>query len=298
MEADMEIRTLRYFMAVANEENITRAAEYLHVSQPTLSRQLMELEEEFGETLLIRGKRKVTLTDKGILLRSRAQEILDLVDKTVSDMSDDSKHIGGTIHFGAGETDGVRLIMKTAAELQADHPDIHYNFFSGDATSVVDHLDKGLIDFGLVFGSYDRNKYYIMDLPYEDSWCVLMRSDDPLSEKDSITADDLIDKPLILSRQSTEEGVIQTWLGHDLIDLNIFCIYNLILNASKIVSEGLGYALALEALIPVDGLSGLTSRPIKPAITDRLRIIWKKNQVLTPAAELFLQKLRDNYCSI
>ncbi len=211
----MEIRTLRYFMAVANEENITRAAEYLHVSQPTLSRRLMELEKEFGEKLLIRGKRKVTLTDKGILLRSRAQEILDLVDKTVSDMSDDSNSVKGTIHFGAGEADGVRLIMKTAAELQVDYPDIHYNFFSGDAASVIDR--------------------------------------------------------------------------------NIFCIYNLILNASKIVSEGLGYALALEALIPVDGLSGITSRPIRPAITDRLRIIWKKNQVLTQAAELFLQKLRDNY---
>lgn len=289
----MEIRTLRYFLAVANEENITRASEYLHVSQPTLSRQLMELEEEFGKQLLIRGKRKVTLTPDGVLLRNRAIQILDLIDKTSSDMTGNDNSVSGTIHIGAGETDGVRYVMQAARNLQEDYPDIHYNFFSGDGMSVIDHLDKGLIDFGLMFGNFDLNKYQVLELTYEDTWCVLMKADDELSALEAAGPANLADRPLILSRQSTEEGVMQTWFGCSLQDLNVFCIYNLVLNATKLVQDGLGYAIALDNLVPVDGTSGLVSRPLRPAMRDRLKLVWRKHQVLTPAAQLFLDQIRS-----
>ncbi len=190
----MEIRVLQYFLAIAREQSIVRAAESLHLSQPTLSTQIRQMEEELGKQLLIRGtkgSRKVTLTEEGMILRKRAEEIINLVQKTENEIALSDSIIIGDVYIATGETDGVRLLAKTAGKLRKDYPGIHYRISSGNATFVTEHLDKGLIDFGIVFGAPDLKKYDALKLPSKDIWGVLMRKDDPLAEKESISPEDL-----------------------------------------------------------------------------------------------------------
>lgn len=186
----MDIRVLQYFLAVAREESITKAAETLHMTQPPLSRQLKELENEVGKQLLIRGSRKVTLTEDGMLLRKRAEEMIDLLEKTKAELSSD-EHIGGDIYMGSGETEAVSTIAKVAKDLQKEHPFIRYHLYSGDAEHMIERLDKGLIDFALLVEPVDIAKYDYIRLPVKDTWGVLMRNDSPLAEKESICAEDL-----------------------------------------------------------------------------------------------------------
>lgn len=197
----MDIRVLRYFLAVAREENITKAAQTLHVSQPTLSKQLIDLEEEVGKQLLIRGKRKTTLTEQGMFLRKRAQEIVNLVDKTESDMALGEGLISGDIYIGGGESEAMRCIAKTAKDLQRKHPQIRYHLFSGNADEVTERIDKGILDLGIVIGPADTHKYNYYSFPHNDHWGILMRKDSPLSQKSCITPKDLLSQPLLCSHQ-------------------------------------------------------------------------------------------------
>lgn len=235
----MELRVLQYFLAVAREQSIVRAAESLHLSQPTLSTQIKAMEKELGKQFLIRGtkgSRKVTLTEEGMILRKRAEEILNLVQKTEREISLSDQVIVGDVYIGTGETDAVRFIAKTARELYKTYPGIHYHISSGNSEFVLEQLEKGLIDFGIVFGSVDHAKYNSIPLPYKDIWGVLMRKDSPLAEKSEILPEDLWDKPLIISRQYSAES----WLKRELSELEIVATYNLLFNASLMVEEGLG----------------------------------------------------------
>lgn len=289
----MELRVLQYFLAVAREQSVSGAAEYLHLSQPTLSRQLKDLEEELGKQLFIRGNRKTTLTEEGMLLRKRAEEILDLVQKTEKEITLNDETIAGDIHIGAGETDVIRILARAARQLQEKHPGIRIHISSGDSVDVTDELDKGLIDFGILFDPKDLSKYDYLKIPQKDTWGVLMRRDAPLSLKDSIRPEDLWDKPLILSRQHMEGSALSMWLGKSEAELNIVATYSLLYNGSILVDEGVGYALTLDKIINTRG-SDLCFKPLTPTLQAGLCIVWKKYQVFTKASELFLHVLKSS----
>lgn len=289
----MEIRVLRYFLAVAREESVTRAAQSLHLSQPTLSRQLKELEDELGKQLLIREPRRVHLTAEGMILRKRAEEILSLVEKAESEIRVDDEGVSGDIFIGAGETKGGHVLTRTAARVQAQHPNIRFHVFSGDTVNVLEHLDKGLIDFGLVFGPVDHTKYKALEVPEKDTWGVLMRSDSPLAEKNFITVEDLQGLPLIVSRQSRDSGALSGWFGRPLSTLHIAATYSLAYNASLMVEDGVGYAVCLDRIIHTGADSRLAFRPLHPAQTAGMSVIWKKHQVFSKASECFRAALED-----
>ncbi|GFI56177.1 Hca operon transcriptional activator HcaR [Clostridiales bacterium] len=289
----MELRVLQYFLAVAREQSISGAAESLFLSQPTLSRQLKELEEKLGKQLFIRGNRRITLTDEGMILRKRAEEIMELVKKAEDEISLSDDLIAGDITIGTGETDGIRFLAKAAKALQENYPLIHFHIVSGDKARVTEELDRGLIDFGLIFGDIDESKYEYIHLPYQDKWGVLMRKDSPLAEKETVTAEDLIDKPLILSRQAFQNSEFLEFFSCEQDKLNIVATYNLLFNGSLMVEEGMGYAICLDGIINVSGDSNICFRPIRPEIRASMSIIWKKYQVLTKATEKFIQKIQE-----
>lgn len=288
----MELRVLRYFLAVAREETISGAAEAVHVTQPTLSRQMMDLEEELGKTLFLRGKRRISLTEEGMFLRKRAQEIVSLVEKTKSDFSAAEKDISGDVWIGGGETDAMRLIARAARGLQAVYPHISYHLFSGNAEDVAERLDRGLVDFGVFISPADLSKYDFIKLPVMDTWGVLMRKDSPLAEKQTIRPEDLFGVPLLCSRQSMVKNEISGWMGNNYEKLNITTTYNLLYNASLMVEEGVGYALCLDKIIKTSGDSSLCFRPLEPELEVGLNIVWKKYQIFSKAAAKFLEHLQ------
>ncbi|MDE7333335.1 MAG: LysR family transcriptional regulator [Lachnospiraceae bacterium] len=292
----MELRVLQYFLAVAREQSIVRAAESLHLSQPTLSTQIKAMEEELGKQLLIRGtkgSRKVTLTEEGMILRKRAEEILKLVQKTEREISLSDQIIVGDVYIGTGETDAVRFIAKAARELYKTYPGIHYHISSGNAQFVIEQLDKGLIDFGIVFGSVDHAKYNFYEMPYKDIWGVLMRQDSPLASKEAVSPEDLWDKPLILSQQGDNRGALTAWMQKEISELEIVATYNLLFNASLMVEEGLGYAIGFDKIINTSGNSNLCFRPLTPRREAGMSIIWKKYQIFSKASEKFMQKMKE-----
>ena len=294
----MEIRVLKYFLAVAREQNISAAAQSLFLSQPTLSRQLKELEEELGKQLFIRGSRKIALTEEGLLLRKRAEEIVELLDKTEKELSNSDEQVSGEIYIGAGETDGLRLIAKAAKELQEQYPQITYRIISGDAVDITERLDKGLIDFALLLEPVDISKYSYLKFPVKDVWGVLMRRDCPLAQRKSISPRDLQDMPLIVSRQALDGGELTQWLKNGSEQLNIVSTYNLVYNASFMVDEGLGVALCLDKIINVSGDSSLCFRPLKPRLEVGMNLVWKKYQVFSKAAEKFILKMQESVNSL
>ena len=291
----MELRVLNYFLAIAREQSIVHAAETLHLSQPTLSTQIKGLEEELGKQLLIRGtkgSRKVTLTEEGMILKKRAEEILDLVRRAENEITMSDDIIMGDVYIGTGETDGIRVIARAAQALQSQHPGIHYHISSGNAAYVFEYLDKGLIDFGIVFGDVDLTKYNALETAYSETWGVLMRRDSALADRENISPDDLKDKPLILSQQEYQGGSLTQWIGSEPSDLNIIATYNLLYNASLLVDEGLGYAIGYDKIVNTSG-SRLCFRPLKPKLENKMSIIWKKYQLFSKPAEKFLEVLRD-----
>lgn len=293
----MELRVLNYFLAIAREQSIIHAAESLHLSQPTLSTQIKGLEKELGKQLLIRGtkgSRKVTLTEEGMILRKRAEEILDLVRRTENEISMSDDIIMGDVYIGTGETDGVRLIARAAQTLRDRCPGIHYHISSGNSAYVTEYLDKGLIDFGVVFGDVDLTKYNALETAYSETWGVLMRKDSILADRDKISPEDLRDKPLILSQQEAKGGSLTQWMGKEVTDLNIIATYNLLYNASILVDEGLGYAIGYDKIVNTSGDSRLCFRPLEPRLENKLSIIWKKYQIFSKPAEKFLEILRES----
>ena len=291
----MEIRLLRYFLAVAQEESISKAADILHITQPTLSRQLMDLEKELNTKLLIRGKRnkKITLTEDGKLLKSRAQEIIELTNKTESEFLFGDKNISGDIFIGGGETDAIRVIARTIKRLSLEYPNIKYHFYRGNGEDVTEKLNKGLLDFGVFIEPIDKKEYGFIQLPQNDTWGILMRKDSDLAKKEFIEPEDLINIPLFSSRQYLVKNLISGWLGFDFEKLNIIGSYNLLYNASVMVEEGLGYALCIDKLINISGDSKLCFKPLKPKLEAGILVAWTKNQPLSKIAKLFIQKLQE-----
>lgn len=288
----MELRILRSFLAVAREQSISGAAKALHISQPSLSRQIMDLEDELGTKLFERGNRKITLTEQGILLRKRAEQIAELVQKTEEELTLADEAVSGTIRVGAGETHAFRTLAQSIQNLTAGYPDIRFHLFSGNAEDVMERLDKGLVDFGVLIEPYDVSKYDYIRLPAVDVWGVLMRRDSPLAVLDAIQAENLWDVPLICSRQALEGGQLASWLKTDYGKLNLVSSYNLLFNASLLVEAGAGYALCLDNIVNTTGESKLCFRPLWPVLESHVNLVWKKHQIFSKPSELFLTQIR------
>ena len=291
----MEIRVLKYFLAVAREMSISKAAEVLHITQPTLSRQLMDLEAELGTKLIVRSSKRLSLTGDGVLFKRRAEDIVNLTDKTISEFTSGNDMINGDIYIGGGETDAMRLIARVAAELHSEFPDIHFHIFSGDRDDIEDKLNKGILDFCVFVELADIAKYEYLRLPAADSWGLLMRSDSPLAEKKFIEPADLWDLPLILSRQTLLSRDVAKWIKRDYEELNIVATYNLLYNASLMVDEGLGYALCIDKIIRTNEKQSICFRPLASDIKIHIDIAWKKHQAFSKPAELFLKRLREKF---
>lgn len=293
----MELRVLRYFLAVAHEGSITGAANVLNVTQPTLSRQIKELEQELGQQLLIRGSHNVSLTAEGMILRKRAEEIVEMVSKTKAELRSAEDTIGGDIYIGGGETEGMRLIAETIKEMQSQYPQIRCHLYSGNAEDVTERLDKGLLDFGILIQPTDLSKYDFLSLPVKDVWGAIMPKNCPLAQKKTVTRQDLVKRPLICSRQVLQQTAIHNefaaWFGKDFAALNIVATYNLVFNAALLAEQGVGYVLSLDKLIDTRNSARLCFRPFEPALESGLDIVWKKYQIFSPAARIFLEKLQN-----
>lgn len=289
----MDIRVLQYFLAVAREQTISGAAEALHMTQPPLSKQLMELERELGKQLFIRGRR-ITLTREGMLLRKRAEEIVSLMEKTKAEVSASDESISGDIYIGGGETEGMRLVVRTVKQVQEQYPGIRFHFFSGDGYDVTERLDRGLIDFGTLIEPIDMSKYDYLRLPRPDTWGVLMRKDHPLARLERIRPEDLRAARLISSRQMTEEDGLSGWLGRGHETLRVMVTGNLVNTLVLAVEEGVGCLLTLDQLVTLPENSGLCFRPLEPKLESWMYLAWKKYQVFTSAAEVFLRQLKQS----
>ena len=298
----MEIRVLRYFLAITREESITGAANSLHITQPTLSRQIKDLEEELGQKLFVRGSHRITLTAEGMLLRKRAEEIIAMVDKTQQEFYSMKGNLSGDIYIGGGETEAMNDIASVCHEIQIDYPDIRYHLYSGNAEDVTERLDKGLLDFGLLIQPTDITKYNYLNIPAKDRWGVLMLKTCPLAKKEAIKATDLIGLPLIFSRQvlqsRMETNDLAKWFGKDWKNLNIVTTFNLVYNATIMAKQGIGYVITLDNLADTSDDSPLCFRPLSPKIESGLDIVWKKYQVFSPAAKLFLNKLKEKFSNL
>ena len=294
----MEIRVLRYFLTIAREGSITNAANFLHVTQPTLSRQIKDLEDELGQKLFNRGSHNMTLTAEGMILRKRAEEILSMVDKTEAEFNSMENVVGGDIHIGGGETDAMKLIAQVSKDLRNSYPNIHYHLYSGNAEDVTERLDKGLLDFGILIQPADITKYDYLNLPAKDVWGVVMRKDSPLAQKESVRKEDLLNLPLICSRQAMSQhskNEFSEWFGEDFDKLDVVTTFNLVYNATIMVEAGMGYAITIDKIANTAEDSNLCFRPLEPKVNSGLDIVWKKYQVFSSAAELFLERLRENF---
>lgn len=289
----MEFRLLQYFLAIAREETILKAAESLNVTQPTLSRQMKELEDHLQKQLFIRGNRKITLTEEGILLRQRAEEIVSLVEKTESEIMLFDETLSGEVCIGSGETLGIEIVCKAIQRVQEDYPRIQFHLFSGNEQDVTDRLEKGLIDFGVIIEPANIYKYNHLSLPYQDLWGIYIKKDHPLALKKSITPQDLIDVPLLCSSQELKYKQIENWANPYFYKYHIIATYNLIYNASILTKECNGAVISLKNLIDTSGESSLCFRPLDPQITSSLAFIWKKYRVLSKPAQYFLKVLEE-----
>lgn len=290
----MEIRVLRYFLTVAREQNMTRAAEHLHVTQPTLSKQLKQLEEEIGKKLFTRSNYSIKLTDEGILLRKRAEDILNMVDKTMEEFQSLDDITGGDIYIGTAESNGITPFIRILKQLQMKYPGLHLHFYSSGTDAIDERLDKGLLDFAIVVQEIDLSKYNYLKIESKDRWGLLMRKDDLLAQKEKIRLEDLINLPLICSRQSLEQEMPK-WFGENLDSLNIVATYDLIFNTSIMVREKLGYALGFEGLIYTGQESDLCFKPLEPTLISPMYIIWKKYQVFSPISEKLLEEIKTYF---
>ncbi len=295
----MEIRVLRYFLAIAREESITNASNFLHITQPTLSRQIKELEEELGHPLFYRKSHSMTLTPEGIIFRKRAEEIIDMVDKTWEEFSSMGAVLSGDIYIGGGETKAIKLIGEVVKELLDEHPNIRYHLYSGNSIDVTEKLDRGLLDFGIVIDPADISKYDYLPMPAKDVWGVIMRKDSSLATKEYITKEDLLGRPVLCSRQAITGGqsdnAYMKWFGDDYKNMNVVTTFNLLYNAAVMVERGVGYAISIDKIADTSDSSALCFRPLYPPLESGLNIIWKKYQVFSPAAEAFLEKIQSKW---
>ena len=287
----IETRLLYYFLAVAREQNITKAAETLHITQSTLSKQMMDLEQQLGKQLFIRGKRRLTLTEEGHFLRNKAHEILELIDITESAFHSEGDILSGDITIGCGETAAMDSIAGLFTQFHQQHPDVKFHTYSGDADSVMERLDMGLADMGLLLGPIRQEKYDYLNIYQKDTYGLLMPENCSLAAKTSIDIETLAELPLILSEQTFSGHQELEWFGADYSAMNIVATYSLIYNATVLVERGLGYALCLDKLVNTQGRN-LTFRPIAPELSVDLYIVTKKYQTFAPAVKTFLEQLK------
>ena len=288
----MEIRTLRYFLAAAREENMTRAAEILHVTQPTLSKQLRALEEELGKKLFLRHSFSIQLTEEGILLRKRAEDLVKMADKITSEFIALDDVTGGDVYFGLAESYQIRYLAAAISAFKKTYPGLRYHITSGDTEQVIERLNKGVIDFAVLVEDPDTAKYNYLTFPEADVWGVIMPEDSPLAEKETLCVEDLIGLPLFCSEQGWKKD-IPRWCGSKMNRLHLEGSFRLSYNASLFVKEKLGYLLTFEHLINTSPGSGLLFRPLSPKLETRMYLVWKKYQVFTPIAERLLENLRE-----
>lgn len=288
----MEIRVLRYFLEAAREENITKAAAYLHISQPTLSKQLKDLEQELGRKLFVRSNYSIKLTDEGMLLRKRAEDILEMVHKTTDEFKSLGTVTGGDVYMGCAESHLVKYLARAIKDFKQLYPGFRYHIQSGNTEQVTERLDRGLLDMALIVESPNLSHHNYIEIPGVDTWGLLMRKDHPLAKKDTITADDLIGIDLICSEQSMKAD-IPRWCGQKADALNFTGFTNLFYNGSVFVREGLGCMLTFANLADTGSDSDLCFRPLFPVLENKMYIIWKKYQVFTPIAELLIKELSE-----
>lgn len=287
----MDIRVLRYFVEIVQEGTISRAASKLHLSQPALSRQIIELETELDVQLLIRGKRKVTPTQEGNYLYERAQDIIAMVDKTQYNLQSDAI-VSGSIFIGAGESCGFRPVAKILSQIMQQHSDVKVRIMSGDGIFVRNQLEQGILDFGVVMSTQKLSGYNSIFLPFENEWGVLIRNDSPLARKEAITPADLVGYRLMTSFRTEQNEIFRNWSGNYFKKLHFACNYNLIFNASLMVQEGAGVCLCYKKLFPKE--KGLVFKPLQPRLKESMQVIWLKNKVLSNVDQLFIKILQEN----
>ena len=287
----MEIRELKYFLAVAREENITRAADFLYVTQPSLTRQIQNMEKEIGQPLFIRAGRKMVLTEAGLLLRKRAEEIIELYEKAEHEWLNLNDDVSGEVYIGGGETYGMTILMDVINEMRNSYPGIKIHIHSGDMVDVCERLDKGLIDFGLLMQPADLSKYENIRLPYVDRWGLLMHKDHPLATKKYITPEDLKGVPIMQSRHSLPKSPITEWYK-SVGNIDIVGTYNLLNNAAFAAYSKIGCVLCIDKLINTTA-SDLVFKPLYPSVEVELDVVWKKYQVFSKSARIFLEYLKN-----
>ena len=287
----MELRTLRYFLAAAQEENITRAADLLHVTQPTLSRQIMDLERELDVTLMLRGKNGLTLTDDGVFFRQRAQEIVELADRLEKNFAERQGSVGGMVVIGASEVGGSQTLAKLIREFSEKYPAVQFTLYNETADNIKDRLDKGLVDIGLLLEPIDVTKYDYVRLAQQDTWGLLVRDDHPLAKKASLTADDVASCPLLLPLRENIRAEILHWLGREEKELRIPLFYTLLSNAALMVAEGLGCAFCMDGALAIRSDPRLRFLPLEPRRMTHSVLAWKKNHLFSPAPSLFIQEI-------
>lgn len=288
----MEIRILRYFLTVVREESITKASEVLHITQPTLSRQLAQMEKDLGVKLFDRGTRKIKLTNEGILLRRRAEEILQLIDKTEKELVEQEEQVEGKISMGCGEIAAVQLLSQIIKSFRQKYPLVTFDIFTATADLVKEQMDKGLLDIGLFLEPIDMEKYEFTRLDIGEKWVVLMRSDDPLTARETITAKDLSELPLILPRRMNVQNELASWFGSYYDRLNVVFTSNLSTNSSIMVNSGLAYSLVIEGAVPFLDHSKVTYRPLDPPLTATSVLAWKRGQPFSLATTKFIQHIQ------
>lgn len=293
----MEIRVLRYFLEIARAGNMSRAAETLHVSQPTLSKQMKELELELGKKLFRRGSTSLSLTDEGMLLRKRAEDILDMVDKTTDEFKALDDITGGEVHIGCAESHQIKYLAQAIKAFKKRYPLFHYHLTSGNTQQVTERLDRGLIDFAMIVEPPNLSKYNYLEIPETNVWGLVMKKSDALAKKERVCFEDLIGKELISSEQGMKFDIAR-WCGEKTDMLNLSGTVNLAYNGSVFVKEGLGYMLTFDRLVDTGVESELCFRPLEPLLETKMFMIWKKYQVFTPIAQLLLDDLKTQLYKI
>lgn len=287
----MELRTLRYFLAAAEEENITRAADMLHVTQPTLSRQIMELEKELGVTLMLRGKTGLTLTDEGVFFKQRAREIIELTDRLEKDFVSSKADISGMVVIGASEATGSQTLSKLIKKFTDKYPLVQFTLYNETVDNIKDRLNKGLVDIGLLLEPIDVTKYDYVRLSQQDTWGLLVRDDHPLNDKQSLSAEDVAPYPLILPLRDNIRAEIMHWLGKEEDEIRIPLFYTLLSNAALMVAEGVGCAFCMDGALAIRSDPRLKFIPLEPRRMTHSVLVWKKNNLFSPAASLFIQEI-------
>lgn len=288
----MEYRILKYFLTVAREENITRAAEILHISQPALSRQLMQLEEELGTQLFRRGRHSTSLTEEGMLLRRRAQEIVDLTEKTEREFRTNTEEIGGMISIGSGEANTMRTLAEIMRSFSEQYPEVKFDLYSNDADHVKERLERGTLDIGILIGSTDLSKYDSLPMPGKERWGAIVPAKCPLAKQEYISREDLVGRRVLVAKRGVSQGVAD-WFGEYYGRMDVFATYNLLYNAAMLVDCGIGAALCIEGAAALYKNPNVVFRPFYPELSVSSVLVWKSHQPMSRAVAKFIEFLKE-----